>query len=171
MALLLYSTSLQQSDNHMPASVTFIISQATTRQACLHEICHLITHSYKQQKHIQILCAHINEQQLLSQQLWSYAEHAFVPSTTDEEKFISQSVVLLSTGEHANINTNMIINLNQQPVANAQQHENIVEWVTTDPQDKLQRRKNYKFYQNLNISVASKNIEETLATNAHATSN
>ena len=143
----------------MPASATFIVSQANAAQACYREVCLLVNETFKQKKSIQILCVHPQEQQCMIEGLWTCTPHAFIPNTSDENQFMSHPLVLLTLGPQANINSDLVINLTHEPVVNAQQHKRVIEWVSDTADTKAVRRNNYKLYQSLNMVVASKKFD------------
>ncbi len=143
----------------MLASVTFIILDTAHSQQRDHNACLLCEYSYHQQQRIHLLCQSQSHQDSLNQQLWSFKNHAFIPHTNDETIFLNAPVVLISIGANANINSDLIINLSNSPVANAHQHRSIIELVMTSQDDKTLRRQHYKHYQQLKMSVKSDKMQ------------
>lgn len=142
----------------MSAIVTFIVLEDCPVIKRDLVACEIIEQHYTQGKKIQVVCSNGHQREQLSHALWSFKQDAFLPNDTSDDNFLNHATILLSLPDQNNINSDLIINLNEQAIINAHQHKHIIEFVCCDEHDIQQRRKNYKEYQKNNLKVENNRV-------------
>lgn len=136
------------------ALVDFYILDSTRKQSSWLFACKLAEEAYSNNKKTIILMDNKEDAIKLDKLMWTFKDNSFIP----HELGLTDAPICISTTLDSTTKAQQLINLSAA-VAPENTFNNIIEILTSDPQDKANGRERYRHYRTLSYTLNSHQVQ------------